>query len=280
MDTLHGPAADTALARHGRRVGRRGRRDLQRLRESRRRRRQPGSIRLRRTRRSGGGIDGGPGGFDTLVVDGGSYRNVGYRTIDRSSGSVVLDGSVIHYTGLEPVVVTGTGANQEYSGTSSDDAIVIADDVDPNSFTITSNTSESITIQNADQLSSLTLDGLGGNDSVTFNSIDSAFAGTIFIHGGSGSNSLIAGNSTGGAWNLTGIDSGTYTPTGGPTIGYDGVGNLNGGSGPAAFTFGLDGGVSGSLTSGGTSASRSPASHRFWHRGLRRLLGRQRHPRR
>ena len=198
-----------------------------------------------------GGIDGGPGGFDTLVVDGGSYRNVGYRTIDRSSGSVVLDGSVIHYTGLEPVVVTGTGANQEYSGTSSDDAIVIADDVDPNSFTITSNTSESITIQNADQLSSLTLDGLGGNDSVTFNSIDSAFAGTIFIHGGSGSNSLIAGNSTGGAWNLTGIDSGTYTPTGGPTIGYDGVGNLNGGSGPAAFTFGLDGGVSGSLTSGG-----------------------------
>lgn len=166
-------------------------------------------------------------------MDGGSYRNVGYGTVDRSSGSVVLDGNVIRYTGLEPVVVTGSGANQAYSGTAGDDAIAITDDGAPDSFTITATTSESITIANAHALSSLTINTLDGNDSFTFNSIDPQFQGTIAVTGGAtGTHSLIAGNASGGAWHLTGIDSGTYTPTGGPTISYQGFGALDGGSGP------------------------------------------------
>ncbi|HEY6961294.1 MAG TPA: hypothetical protein VI408_05320, partial [Gaiellaceae bacterium] len=199
-----------------------------------------------------GGVDGGPGGFDTLVLAGGSYKNVTYRTVDKSSGSVMRDGNAIAYTGLEPVINNGSGANQSYSGTTGDDAITIADDGTPDSFVITANTSESVQITNVSTIDSISIDTLDGNDSVTYQSIDSAFHGVVNVIGsGTGSKSLIAANTGGGAWNLTGIDSGSYTPTGGPTINYQGVGNLNGGSDNAAFTFGVGGGVSGSLAASG-----------------------------
>ncbi|HVW88076.1 MAG TPA: hypothetical protein VHC01_01295, partial [Gaiellaceae bacterium] len=203
-----------------------------------------------------GGIDGGPGGYDTLVLDGGSTQHVHYASVDSHSGSVSRDGNVITYTGLEPVVENGSAPDESYGGTTGDDNIVIADDAGAGdgSFTISANTSESITVTNADQIQTLTIDAGAGNDSVEYDSIDSAFKGAIYIHGSTGTNSLIAGNGTGGAWELTGLDAGSYTPTGGPQITFDGVGSLQGGAGDDTYAFDLDGGLSGGVTdSGGTN---------------------------
>ena len=206
-----------------------------------------------------GGIDGGAGGYDTLVLDGGSTQNVGYVSVDSHSGSVSRDGNVIAYTGLEPVIENGSAPNEAFGGTTGNDQIVIADDGTPGdgSFTISSNTSETITVTNADQIQSLTIDAGDGNDSVEYDSIDSRFAGTIYIHGDAGSNSLIAGNANGGAWNVTGLDAGSYTPTGGPQITFDSVGSLQGGAGNDTYDFDLDGGLSGGVadTSGTNTVS-------------------------
>src|SRR5262249_37665606 len=153
-----------------------------------------------------------------------------------SSGSVVLDGNSIQYRGLEPVVNNGSASNQEYDGTSGPDEISLSDDGDSDSFTLHSSTSESITITNAHAISELPIDALGDDDSFAFTSIDSLFAGLITVHGGSGNNTFFGWNGK-GTWNLSGINSGTYTPTGGPQISYDGFQNLHGGTGDDTYDF-------------------------------------------
>ena len=52
-----------------------------------------------------GGIDGGNGGFDTLVLSGkrGSVRS---DPVDHSSGTLVADGMAITYSGLEPIEIS------------------------------------------------------------------------------------------------------------------------------------------------------------------------------
>ncbi|MEO1620121.1 MAG: hypothetical protein AAFU53_03705, partial [Cyanobacteria bacterium J06632_3] len=50
-----------------------------------------------------GGIDGGAGGFDSLVVRGGSYKDALLTWTNSDSGSVVLGDNTIQYAGLEPI---------------------------------------------------------------------------------------------------------------------------------------------------------------------------------
>ena len=55
-----------------------------------------------------GGVDGGAGGYDTLVIEGHIGRLVS-TPVDASSGALDADGRAIRYTGLEPILVpTGT----------------------------------------------------------------------------------------------------------------------------------------------------------------------------
>ncbi|HEX7082887.1 MAG TPA: hypothetical protein VF186_02090, partial [Gaiellaceae bacterium] len=179
-----------------------------------------------------GVVDGGAGGYDTLVIGGGTYENVTYVATDPSSGSVDRDGNVITYTGLEPVADSGnTSSTKTYTGTGGDDQIVIADTGTANDggFQITANTSESIQISGAADIQSLTIDAGDGNDSIEIQSIDSLFTGTIHLIGGSGTNTLIG--SAGGVFDVTGIGSGVYTPNGGPRVEFDGMQNLAGGPG-------------------------------------------------
>ena len=57
-----------------------------------------------------GGVDGGDGGFDTLVVKG-DYDTFASNPTDAHSGTLTLDGNVLAYFGLEPITNTGTAAN-------------------------------------------------------------------------------------------------------------------------------------------------------------------------
>ncbi len=49
-----------------------------------------------------GGLDGGLGGFDTMVIEG-AYTNEVFNAYDSSSGLIQLDGKSISYSGLEPI---------------------------------------------------------------------------------------------------------------------------------------------------------------------------------
>ncbi|MDN3720482.1 hypothetical protein QW131_17625 [Roseibium salinum] len=48
-------------------------------------------------------LDGGEGGFDSLVLTGGTYDSVEYVAYDAHSGTVARDGDVLTYAGLEPI---------------------------------------------------------------------------------------------------------------------------------------------------------------------------------
>ena len=55
------------------------------------------------------GVDGGAGGFDSLILEGDhiAVRSVAF---DASSGTVALDSGIIAYTGLEPITLSGDAA--------------------------------------------------------------------------------------------------------------------------------------------------------------------------
>ncbi|MBL8385220.1 MAG: exo-alpha-sialidase, partial [Burkholderiales bacterium] len=79
-----------------------------------------------------GGMHGGPGGFDTLVIEGGSFTDTRYRADGPDSGTVTLDGRSVAYAGLEPVVDNSVAAIKSFSvgsapplGSAGDDAIRI-----------------------------------------------------------------------------------------------------------------------------------------------------------
>ena len=106
-----------------------------------------------------GFIDGGAGGFDSLVV--GGYRgSVVSRPIDAHSGTLIVDGVAIRYLGLEPITFSGTDTH--HPGDDADNAF----DVHTNGsgqIEVTSPTAESHGFFAAESVS-LTIDGGGGND--------------------------------------------------------------------------------------------------------------------
>ncbi|MFT6912015.1 MAG: hypothetical protein ACJAQW_000612, partial [Paracoccaceae bacterium] len=50
-----------------------------------------------------GGLDGGALGFDTMILDGGSFDTVTYRATDATSGFYERDADSLFFTGLEPI---------------------------------------------------------------------------------------------------------------------------------------------------------------------------------
>ena len=48
-------------------------------------------------------LDGGVGGFDTLVLDGGAYSSIVYAATGPDSGTIERDADLLRYAGLEPI---------------------------------------------------------------------------------------------------------------------------------------------------------------------------------
>ena len=90
-----------------------------------------------------GGVDGGAGGFDTLVF-GGTYNSVRYVPTSPDAGTVVLDESVdIPFAGLEPVTSTVTSARVVVDFSRTDDTITLTTDpTDPNRLHLNANLAE------------------------------------------------------------------------------------------------------------------------------------------
>ncbi|MCH7908486.1 MAG: LEPR-XLL domain-containing protein, partial [Candidatus Hydrogenedentes bacterium] len=120
-----------------------------------------------------GVVAGGSGGFDALVLAGGTFDSVIYAATSADAGTVTRDGDVITYVGLEPIlddmnvvnrVIGLTGLDNNATLSAIGNQITISDDDG------TPGTFEGITFTNPS--ASLTIDGLGGDDQITINSMD------------------------------------------------------------------------------------------------------------
>ena len=110
-----------------------------------------------------GYLEGGPGGFDTLVVEGGSFGSASYVASGPDSGTAGLDGNVIRYFGLEPIIDNSNTPDRVFTGTVGADHIRLID-AGTGKLTIESvnGTFESITFLRPS--ATLTIGGGGGDD--------------------------------------------------------------------------------------------------------------------
>ncbi|HSB91143.1 MAG TPA: calcium-binding protein, partial [Anaerolineales bacterium] len=136
-----------------------------------------------------GKIDGGPGGFDSLVVNG-SYDTIVFTPSGPDSGTVDRDGDVITYAGLEPVN-TGTATNVVFSGTAGDDNWVVEDSPTAGQIQVRS-TIGAIETTSFNNPTTLTINLDDGTDVLTINSFgDSGFSGSVAVNTGGGGDTVV-----------------------------------------------------------------------------------------
>jgi hypothetical protein len=112
--------------------------------------------------------DGGAGGWDTLVLRGGSGRHERLTKLSPSSGVLDLDDLEIRFTNLEPITDTVPAATFSILGTAGKDTVAIGDGPLVGGLpttTISSPTFESVTFRGK---TTVVFDGLGGGDTVVF----------------------------------------------------------------------------------------------------------------
>ncbi|MCY7332058.1 MAG: hypothetical protein LH649_05235 [Pseudanabaena sp. CAN_BIN31] len=132
-----------------------------------------------------GVADGGSGGFDTLVINGGTYTSSLYTAFSPNDGTIALDDKLITYAGLEPIIDNTIVADRVFNATIGNDNIVVQDDGVGRTIIFSSDstpTFESISFLNPS--SSLTINALDGKDTVTVNSLHIGFNANLTINGG------------------------------------------------------------------------------------------------
>ncbi|MFO8091285.1 MAG: LEPR-XLL domain-containing protein, partial [Desulfatiglandaceae bacterium] len=122
-----------------------------------------------------GTVDGGVGGFDTLVMSG-NYSTLEFAATSPNDGSIVYDGTALVYAGLEPI--SASGGDVLFKGTSDDDNIVVSVDVNSGVISVSSPSIETINLSGVTD--SFTIRGGAGEDTVTISdSLDIAGADLI-----------------------------------------------------------------------------------------------------
>ncbi len=132
-------------------------------------------------------IDGGSGGFDSLVINTSSPGSVHFSASGPHSGSIAIDEQTISYDGLEPITLEGAQTDIVVDGSSGNDRIVV-EILDGGMMRVSSSdaipTFESVTFQAPSK--SLTVNGKIGSDTITVQSVDPAFAANLQIYGNEG----------------------------------------------------------------------------------------------
>lgn len=127
-------------------------------------------------------LDGGDGGFDTLILDGGTYDTVTYTPTGPDSGTIDLDGEVFTYAGLEPVVDNTITVNRIITTSAANDNILITQDGVNGAMTVApvagTSTFEGVTFTLPS--ASLIIQGGLGTDTISFGT-DIATGGTNLV---------------------------------------------------------------------------------------------------
>ena len=138
---------------------------------------------------NGGNQTGAPG--DTLVINDapGTAGTITHTFSNANDGTVNIDGTLITYTGLEPITDNLSATDRVFTFSSGNDAITLADATGA-AMTIDSNLAESVTFANP--TNSLTINAGDGTDSVAINSVDQdgAFRAAFSINGDGGTDTI------------------------------------------------------------------------------------------
>src|SRR5437773_3762346 len=140
----------------------------------------------------GGIVDGGAGGFDTIVLDGGTYSSVVYRGTGPNSGTIQRDTALISYAGVEPITDNGSATTEVIivdGGNNNNDQIVVSDNSGKLHIESTNGLFESIDISSAPSIS-LEIQSGGGNDTFEFQSAPVAFNTILRFAGGTGTDTV------------------------------------------------------------------------------------------
>lgn len=138
--------------------------------------------------------NGGAGGFDTLVIQGGHYATATYAADGPDAGTIVLGAITIHYTGLEPVVDHTIVAARTFTDPGLlGHQIRLCDDGDPtNGYSLIDSNGtggfESLTFRNP--TTSLTIDAGAGDDTIILGGLDRGFAAALVISGETGKDTV------------------------------------------------------------------------------------------
>ncbi|RPI44921.1 MAG: LEPR-XLL domain-containing protein, partial [Betaproteobacteria bacterium] len=134
--------------------------------------------------RLSGALHGGPGGFDSLVIDAGMNAAVVSTVATADSGTVRVDGIAIAYAGLEPITVTGTGANRTLVGTAGADQIRISAGAASGAIDVTSSNGGFESHSFLPPFDTLVIDASAGDDTIRFDLVDVNAA--LMLDGGAG----------------------------------------------------------------------------------------------
>ncbi len=138
-------------------------------------------------------MDGGAGGFDTIVLDGGTYSSVVYRGTGPNSGTIQRDTDLISYAGVEPITDNGSATTEVIivdGGNNNDDQIVVSDNSGNLHIESTNGLFESIDITSAPSIS-LEIQSGGGNDTFEFQGAPAAFNTILKFTGGGGTDTVV-----------------------------------------------------------------------------------------
>ena len=171
---------------------------------------------------SGISYAGGAGGSDSLSLVSGSVTNITHSFTSSSSGSVNIDGSVITYTGLEPITDSLLAQTRTFAFGSAADVVTL-EDIGTSSDGVSriSSVSTSERVDFSVPGTSIEIVLGSGNDSLTATGLDGNFLGIVTVLGGTGNDTI----------NVSGLTGRTSL------VGSDGNDVITGGSG-ADFILG------------------------------------------
>jgi len=172
-----------------------------------------------------GGVeyDGGHGWFDTLQIKGNNFQSTNYSAQGPDSGTIQLDAQLITYFGLEPIVNQANPAAVVINGTAGDDLLVLErDSAVAGNLIIRSVNGAMESVSFAAPATSLTINLLAGNDTLTFGALPANL--NIIVDGGAGNDGLINsyGIASGSITNFEAVMNGVPVPV------SQGPGPLNG----------------------------------------------------
>ena len=131
-----------------------------------------------------GNVEGGSGGFDSLIIDGGAYSMVTYNVIDSDTGIIERDSDQLTFSGLEPATDTSTGP-KTVNATTGVDSITITGS--GGGITVSGATlPETYVFTNP---GNVTVNALGGDDKLTIQSLGS-YANTLNVDGGNNDDTI------------------------------------------------------------------------------------------
>src|SRR4051794_414392 len=217
-----------------------------------------------------GVVEGGAGGYDTVVVAGASDE-LSFTNTGPQSGTIRRGGQTIAYSGMEPV--SATSGSGEITVTAPDGAgnTLTVDNDGAGNTRVSCDPSCGETAVFVNPTTKLTIQLGSGGQSVIVNAPAAGFGAAVEIHGGSGNDSVKFNAKVGGGTysfdggagidtilgadvknliTVTGIDAGVLLSNGIGSFDFVGTESVTGGSDIDGLAFGPNGALSGTIADG------------------------------